>query len=156
MAFVGDGNRGFTDEGLGGKFFANPKKVTTLQSGGGDRIFEENVYHNVNTGELLKPAPAASDPNKIFDNQPGSFAGNTTPGAVNPSTGYVDSDLRLDSWSPDPNSTPRPIKGPDFENAPKLDAAKGVNSSSAYSVPPTPPKPPTPPSTRPYIWKKSS
>lgn len=155
MAFVGDGSAGFTDENIGGKFFT-PNKVTTLQTGGNsDRIFDENVYHNMDTGELYKQS-SVSDPNKIFDNQPGSFAGSSNaPGTQLTPVSFTGD--KLAGW------------GSEFDNLPQADSkidpnlsASGLSGQGALASPgtsgagkltSTPSQPPTPPSTRPYIWK---
>lgn len=153
MAFVGDGNAGLTDENIGGKFFANPNKVTTFQSGGnGDRIFDENVYHNVDTGELYKESPI-NDPNKIFDDQPGSFAGDS----ASPTTKLVplsSTGDNLATWGAEFDNLPQGdfgvdsnIDGSGLQGASALSPGKGSSPNTTAS------SPPTPPSTRPYIWK---
>lgn len=160
MAFVGDGIAGITDEGLGGKFFT-PNKVTTVQKGGNsDRIFDENVYHNMDTGELYKQSPV-NDPNKIFDNQPGSVTGSSdTPGTqLTPVSSTGDN---LVVWGSEFDNLPQAdpkidpnlnISGLSGQGALASPSNFRVSNSQSSPSDTTVSSPPTPPSTRPYIWK---
>ena len=63
MAFVGDGNGEFTDENLGGKFFANPKTVTTVQiEASSTRTYTAPVRTNLTNGQLwgVDPIPTSA------------------------------------------------------------------------------------------------
>jgi hypothetical protein len=68
------------------------------------------------------------------------------------------SDPKLNSWSPDPNSTLRPINKSDFENPPGLltnlpkTGSNAFNPSQSLDPPQTTSKQSSP-SQKPYIWK---
>jgi hypothetical protein len=96
----------------------------------------------------------------------GTIGGPSTSGSsggINPSTGYIDSDGKLNSWGVpenDPNATLRPLEESDFGaesiqdggNVSSALSGQGALGTSGTQSPATS-APPTPPSTRPYLWK---
>lgn len=141
-------------EHLGSK---NPSaSVTTVRVGGSGTYTSQTPVSYTSRG-LGTPT---NDSEQIFG--PGGTLGgtpsSTSNGGINPSTGYVEGDAKLNSWAPDPSSsssTLQPVEESNFVAGSTGPSAElqGTSALAQPSAPTSPSTPPAPPSTRPYIWK---